>query len=294
MAMLHGWIEYGLQSPVVAHFDHRLREASKDDAEFVGTVAAKLGLPFELGVWTNKPEGEVGEKQARDARYRFLIGVADKYRAASIAVGHTRDDQAETILFRILRGTGVDGLAGMLRYRYLSCEGPWLVRPLLETTRKAARDFLTERGLKWREDATNTDPRRTRNRIRAVLFPLLAAEFNLRIVDALVGLGQVASEYSSIVGRRCEALWNEARCEVAGNEWIVPIASLERIPKVELTAFLRYVFLLMSWPMGRMDVRAWGRLTRVASPGGPPRWQGPDGMTAERTATSFIVRRRSP
>ena len=108
-----------------------------------------------------------------------------------MAVGHTRDDQAETILHRIVRGTGPRGLAGMPAWRPLS-EEVVLLRPLLKVARAAIRDYLVALGQPYRDDATNADLSRTRARIRHDLLPKLAAEYNPKVANALVRLGELA------------------------------------------------------------------------------------------------------
>jgi tRNA(Ile)-lysidine synthase len=289
MAMLHGWLECGLPTPVVAHFDHRLRPESGADAEFVSATATRLGVQCEIGVWDAPSPGE---KAARDARYRFLIEVARKNACSAIATAHTRDDQAETILFRILRGTGVDGLAGMKKSRLLS-EDISLIRPMLAIRRSLARRFLVQRGIEWREDASNDDRRRSRNRIRHELLPRLAKEFNPRVVEALSRVGESAGDVQTIVENRIEELYRSIPVVASSEEAVVPLSSLQDVSAIEARLFLRMLVSRQRWPVGRISAEHWSALADVASKDGPPRWQGPEGMTAERTATSFVVRRRT-
>src|SRR5205085_2468464 len=123
----------------VAHLDHGVRgEAARADAAFVAELAASLGLPCDLGRWQPDRPGHF-EADARRARYAWLAEVARARGASAVAVGHTRDDQAETILHRVLRGTGVHGLAGIPARRALG-NGVSLVRPLLTVSRAEIRD----------------------------------------------------------------------------------------------------------------------------------------------------------
>ena len=169
----------------VLHLDHRLRgEASRQDAQFVRELAASLGLEAHLGeidVATLRAEtGDNLEQAARRARREFLLGFIRSGRLDRVATGHTRDDQAETVLFRFLRGSGTAGLAAI---RPVTAEG--LVRPLIEIGREQARTYLAERGLAWHEDATNLNSDFARNRIRHRLLPQLIREWNPSLVDTL-------------------------------------------------------------------------------------------------------------
>ena len=166
--------ELGL-SLTVAHLDHGVRgEASRADAVFVEELAGELGLPCDLGQWQPTRISHF-EADARRARYAWLYEVAHARRASAVAVGHTRDDQAETILHRIVRGTGLRGLAGIPERRVLSWDPPVaLVRPLLSISRQSIRESLGALGQPYREDASNADLARTRARIRHDLLPRLA------------------------------------------------------------------------------------------------------------------------
>jgi tRNA(Ile)-lysidine synthase len=172
----------------VLHLDHGLRgEASKGDAKFVRDLAAGLGLPFherEAAAF----EGNM-EQAARAARREFFLEFVRAGRLDRIALGHTRDDQAETVLFRLLRGAGASGLAAMSP---VTPEG--LVRPLLDTRREEVEAYLAERGVAWREDATNRDTAFSRNRIRHELLPQLVREWNPNLVELLAQTAELAQE----------------------------------------------------------------------------------------------------
>jgi tRNA(Ile)-lysidine synthase len=293
MAMLHGWLESELPKPVVAHFDHCMRPDSAADAEFVTDCARRLGVDCEIGVWTDQPEGAVGEKAARDARYRFLLSAARTHGASAIATAHTADDQAETILFRILRGTGVDGLTGIKRQRHLAA-GVSVIRPMLAIRRAEAREFLSARSFEWREDASNQDCNRRRNRIRHELIPKLERDFNPKLFDAVMGLSDSARDAAVFSHDRRVQLWRDLSWDRCDTEASISIDAIRSLLPQEFRLVLRDLFEMQRWPMGRMSSAHWKRLSALQSDDGPSHWQGPDGMTAERSATSFIVRRRSP
>ncbi len=176
----------------ILHLDHGLRgEESRGDAEFVGALAARLGMPVEIrrAALSGAP-GNL-EQACRRARLDFfreaLAAGADR-----VALGHTRRDQAETVLFRLLRGSGGAGLSGI---RPVTASG--LVRPLIETGRAEIEEWLRARGIAWREDSTNATPAFARNRIRHGLLPQLARDWNPRIEEALARMAQWAQDEES-------------------------------------------------------------------------------------------------
>jgi len=209
---------------LVVHFDHQLRGAeSEADAEFVAGLARESGLEYVVAredvAKAAEEHGWNLEVAARRLRYGFFQRVIEEGRATRIAVAHTADDQAETVLAHIFRGTGLTGLAGI--YPQL---GP-VVRPLLKTRRKELREFLQERGQAWREDATNHDVRRLRARIREELLPVVERDFSPAIVRHLFDLARFAREE--------EAFWTAlvedcflARCKRTGNTVSIAIHDL--------------------------------------------------------------------
>src|SRR5262245_39231076 len=149
LRLLHGLSDRLDLRLSVAHLNHHARGSdSDDDAEFVADLAASLGLPYDPGDWTPTRPAHF-ESDARRARYRWLAEVAQGRGAKFVAVGHTRDDQAETILFRILRGTGPRGLGGIPAERALT-GAVRLVRPLLDASRDELRAYLAEIGQVYR------------------------------------------------------------------------------------------------------------------------------------------------
>lgn len=178
---------WGLRLGVV-HVDHGIRgEASRADAEFVREFAAAFSLPFHVRTVNLRSVDDNLEQAARNARREFFAGLRRAGTFDCIATGHTRSDQAETVLYRVLRGSGLAGLSGI---RPVTGDG--LVRPLLYVTREEVRDWLVERGIGWREDETNRDLSYARNRIRHELLPQLRREFNPQLDDVLANMAEVA------------------------------------------------------------------------------------------------------
>ncbi len=184
--------ELGITIAVV-HFNHDLRGAeSEDDAAFVAELAEALTLEFVNAREDVRTEAERRgwnlEDAGRRLRYAFFDRVVREGRATHIAVAHTADDQAETLLAHLIRGTGPTGLGG------IHPVAGAIVRPLLGTRREILREYLRANGQTWREDASNRDVRRTRARIREQLLPVLERDFSGAIVDHLSELARFARE----------------------------------------------------------------------------------------------------
>jgi len=180
----------GVELAGVAHFNHQLRGPESDEDErFAAQLARQLGVRF---FHASAPvHGQAGnlENRLRRARREFFSSLIRQDAGSCVALGHTRDDQAETVLFRLLRGSGLAGLAGILP---ATAEG--VVRPLLGSTRAQAEQFLLARGIAWRQDSSNADLRFARNRIRHQLLPQLEREWNPRLRESLAHLADLAFE----------------------------------------------------------------------------------------------------
>lgn len=189
-----------------AHFNHRLRgKASESDENFVAALAEKLGLPLHIGrgdvAGKAKREKANLEDAARRARYEFFARLAEQDAVELVATAHTMDDQAETVLAHMFRGTGIAGLAG------IHPGAGQIVRPLLGFRREDLRKYLRARKQSWREDASNRDITRTRARMRKKLLPLLEKQFNPAVIEHLAALADRAREQSLFVQRVAEQLF---------------------------------------------------------------------------------------
>jgi tRNA(Ile)-lysidine synthase len=211
--LLHALISSNLNLEIVAaHVDHGLRTNSGEDAQRVMALASALGARGEVrrvdvGEYRRGLPGWSVQQAARAARYQALAGVAHSYAAAAVMVGHTADDQAETFLINLLRGTGLGGLAAMrldelLDPRRLGPPAPGLdsrgselrlARPLLGVARSITQAYCAEIGLAVVEDASNQSRAYTRNRVRLDLLPALE-EFNPAIRTVIARTAELASE----------------------------------------------------------------------------------------------------
>ena len=181
--------QWDLQLSVV-HVEHGMRgSASIEDAEFVKDLAHSLALPFDLHSANVPAIHDNQEQAARRVRHAFFEELIADGRVNRIATGHTRSDQAETVLYRILRGSGLAGLAGILP---VTKEG--LVRPLLELDRAEIEAWLRERNVPWREDASNQSRDYVRNRLRHEILPRLRETFNPNLDETLSNMATVARD----------------------------------------------------------------------------------------------------
>lgn len=186
---------------LAVHFDHMLRDEESDaDQRFVAELARASGVEYFSAREDVRAEakrtGANLEETARRLRYAFFGRALKEGRSTRIAIAHTADDQAETVLGHMMRGTGLTGLAGIYPV-VASSGGGVFVRPLLSTRRQELRDYLNSRRQIWREDGTNLDETRLRARIRARLLPLLERDFSPAIVEHLGELARFAREQES-------------------------------------------------------------------------------------------------
>lgn len=189
----------------VVHFNHRLRgKDSEADEKFVTALAETFGVTLHVGrgdvAGKAKREKANLEEAARRSRYAFFEKLAQQQLVEAVATAHTMDDQAETVLAHILRGTGIAGLAAI--HRTAGC----VRRPLLDFRREELRKFLRAKKQRWREDATNRDTLRTRARMRKKLLPLLVREFNPAAIEHLAALADRARAQSEFVENLAEQL----------------------------------------------------------------------------------------
>ena len=201
----------------VAHLNHDFRGAEADhDAAFVQRLADGLGLPCSIDkqdpiAYQRERRLSSFEQAAREMRYSFLQAVATNVGAAIVVLGHTADDQAETVLLHAIRGSGLHGLRGMRELAGWPWPqhgaGPLLFRPLLSATKVETASYCRALGQTYREDSGNYIWRFTRNKVRLDLMPRLARDFNPRIREALVRLSRAATEESDYIDGQLDHHW---------------------------------------------------------------------------------------
>lgn len=253
---------------VVVHFNHRLRgSASDEDAAFVEALAAKLELATCVETassdWVQEAVGGQGlEANARAMRYAFFERVAREVQARYLVTAHHRDDQIETVLHRILRGTGIAGLGGIQTAREW-LPGVGLVRPLLSFSRHEIVQYLRSIDQPWREDTSNATDAFTRNRIRNQLLPHLRDAYGDHVDNALFRLGRQANDCQEVIDLQVQELLDTAvKTSTFGRS--VVVRKLEKVhPYLVRELFVR-IWTDQNWPRQEMTQLHWERLSNLA------------------------------
>jgi tRNA(Ile)-lysidine synthase len=238
---------------IVAHFDHRLRADSGRDVEAVRSAAERLAVPFVLG--QGDVRGHAGRKRltleeaARELRYDFLLHAAQAGGASTVAAGHTMDDQAETVLMHLVRGTGLRGLGGMRPVApYPGTDRDpargkiRLARPLLCRTHAQTAAYCRQTGWIPCEDPSNRDSTYTRNRIRRELIPLLEG-YNGSITERLADLSTIARDQNDFLEGAAEKIWSAAGCELEPGLVRIPVEAMRSAPPAVQQALARHAIL---------------------------------------------------
>ena len=276
---------------VAAHLDHGLRAGSADDAAFCAELCRALDVPLRVGRADvrGRAARERGglEQAARRERYAFLRRAREEESAFAIAVAHTRDDQAETLLLRLLRGAGATGLAGM-RPRTAD-----VVRPLLAVSRDEVLAYLRERGLAWREDPSNADLAPRRNRVRHELIPYLEERFNPGVRASLARTASVLAEEAAHLRGEAEALVAATAREEDG-ALVLRRSALAEAPTAIARTAIRQALVRAGGlaRVGAVHVEGVLRLARAKAPSGR-RLPLPGGREARFTRDDVRVERRS-
>jgi tRNA(Ile)-lysidine synthase len=261
-----------------AHLNHCLRGNEADaDAAWLTALCERLGLPLEVGKvdvsLLANDQGDGREAAARAARYGFLQQTAERLGARFVATAHNADDQTETVLHRILRGTGLAGLAGIPGGRPLS-PSVALVRPLLAVKRREIDDYLAELGQDFRADTTNEDSRFTRNRLRHDLLPLLREKFNSEVDDALLRLATQAGETQQVIealaeGIVCDCVVIEFDSTLGdsrrGRRLQMDCRKLAAQPAIIVREVCKISWREARWPLQAMGFHEWQLLARLVS-----------------------------
>jgi tRNA(Ile)-lysidine synthase len=294
----------------VAHLNHCLRGAEADaDAAWLEAECRGLALPLEIAkadiASLAAEQGDGWEAAARTARYDFLRHVAERLGARFVATAHTADDQVETVLQRIVRGTGLAGLAGIPSRRRLS-HSVILARPMLALRRSDVLSYLATIGQEFRTDSTNTDARFARNRLRHDLLPLLRERFNNDVDAALLRLACQAGEAQDVlenlaaeIARDCVVIELDAEPAAAAFELRparrvrIDCAWLATEPAIVVGEVCKAAWRDAHWPLRSMGFQEWKTLASLASGAGLLSHANlPAGIEARRDCQHLILESR--
>jgi tRNA(Ile)-lysidine synthase len=298
LVLLRAVVEFGVRAGrrvLAAHLNHNLRgSASASDAALVRRACLDLGVELseeELPAgYLSENSGGSLEEAARGARMSFLVRVAKLRGVEAVLTAHHAGDQSETVMHNILRGTGLKGLRGIPEVRELS-PGIRLLRPFLGVSRQLIEEYAGRLGLEIAVDASNSDLRFTRNRIRHELLPQLRSQFNPALDDALRRLSEQSGELLEIVDGLADELLVRAVLQEDVSSCRLSIPVLLAVP----TALVRHALVRLwdrrGWPRQRMGAVHWQRAAAaVCAPGV---WDFPGGLRVESTVGVLRITRLS-
>ena len=256
----------------VVHLNHKLRADESDrDEEFVRDLAASLGYPLVAETVSVSGAGGNLEQEGRRARLSFYRSLIAEGRVDVVATGHTSSDQAETVLYRLLRGSGTAGLSGI---RPITDDG--IIRPLLDCNREEVEAYLTQKGIRWREDSSNQERAFLRNRIRHDLLPQLRREYNPGLSQALAQMAVLAQEDEQYWAAEVDRL-AAGELTVVGEAVLLVCPKLLALPAAMARRLLRRAIVLAKGDLRRIDFEHVEALLQLAAGGeGHGRLQLPD------------------
>ncbi len=289
MALLHGtmalWPD-SVDRVVVVHVNHQLRGAeSIEDADYVLHECRMLGV--NCVVRTADVEAARGtvtesvEAAARRLRYEQLCEVATEFNCRLVVTAHHQQDQAETILHHVIRGTGIRGLQGMSRSRPLN-ENTHLIRPMLDIELSTIEQFLADEKRSFRTDSTNMDSAFTRNRIRNQLLPLLQSQFNPLVIRRLAGLSQQANETVECLDHFSRDLLDGSLLERQSDSCRLDVQELHSLPVALVRHLMTMLWTRQAWPRQKMNLGHWNDLAKSVVEGMPVAKDLPHGVRFER------------
>jgi tRNA(Ile)-lysidine synthase len=273
-----------------AHFNHGLRGKDSDgDQAFVENLCRRLGIPvFTEKAPVKKAKGQSPEEAAREARYAFLARAAEAHGFKRIATAHHQDDQAETLLMRMITGTGLSGLSG------IRPKNGRLIRPFLTVPRKELRRYLEKRGQRFRWDKSNRNARFLRNKIRLRLMPPLERNFGSHVPETLSRLALQASADMDISAENARRLLAPLIRDRAPGRLVLDLERLSAYPRYLIKVLLETSFGML----GRPATLSSAHLTSLAKEVLEGRHGGavhlPKGFCAENSYGNLLIRTRRP
>ena len=266
--ILHGLMKELKIRLVVAHYDHGLRPAEDEsETQFVHRFAASMNLPFETEKASLNIEEKTSsiEEKAREARYGFLERLKNRFHAKKIAVGHNLNDQAETVIMRLLRGSGPSGLAGIP-----PCRDNKIIRPLIEIKREEIESYLNARKISYVTDSSNLKASYLRNKIRLELMPELL-KYQPRLIEHLGRMSVILRDENEYLDLKAEE-WVQRESELRPDgDILIPISSFTGLPRSLGNRTIRCLLMKIGGSLRRIDqshIQSVYNLTRSKKPQG--------------------------
>lgn len=283
---------------LVVHVNHRLRGVeSEEDARFTYDAAQRHGFACQIVDCPLPPqESRHGslEEAARKRRYAALLAEAESWGARYVLTGHTADDQAETVLFRLVRGSGLRGLAGIPRVRSF---GPTaLSRPLLSFFRQEILAYLESLGQDYRRDRTNRDPQFRRNAIRHAVLPLLQAQVSPTAAIQINRLADLARECDDFLQSQVAAVWPRIVAQSTGDSLRLRVTELRTLHPFLMKEVFRAAWRQQGWPLREMGYQRWTQLLEMVNEARPwsennsPICFFPGNIQAQREGDHLVLR----
>ncbi|EAQ81263.1 cell cycle protein mesJ-like [Blastopirellula marina DSM 3645] len=274
---------------IAVHVDHNLRKESDTDAQFVAQLAQQLGIEGILGRVDFELSGPDGiEAAARSARYGFLRTFAMDHGARYVVTAHTADDQIETVLHRILRGTSLAGLSGIPRARELEL-GISLLRPMLSIRRSEVEAYLADLGQTFRHDETNDESRFFRNRLRNDLLPLLRDAYLPQVDQSLLRLAIGAAECREYVETQASQLLDVCLMRETDESVTLDAKKLGTAPPFLAKEACVLLWKQHAWPRQSMSREKWEALWTLITGDSPAPFELPGGIRAEKKGEQLTL-----
>ena len=271
----------------IAHLNHQLRGAASDaDAQWVDELCKSFAVPSTIGTASISVTATGIEEAARKVRHRFLDDAARSSGADTVITAHTADDQLETVLHHLFRGTGLAGLRGIPLVRSTE-SGCRLIRPMLLVRRALIESYLSEIGQDFRTDATNTDTEFTRNWLRHNMLPQLRTQFGDRVDSSLLRLVEQAGEIEQTIEELAGRLLDQAILDTQTDSVRLNTRVMADQPVHLVRELFHLVWRRQQWPRQGMGYSEWNRLAELARKGGNADFPG--GVRARHSTAGLLV-----
>ena len=270
---------------IVLYCNHNTRPECADEQDFVQQLAKQIDCKFvcrDLGPYSTGQS----EDSLRVARYDAFVNVAHDHGTRYVATAHHADDQIETVLFRIIRGTGISGLAGIPPLRIQ--KDVTFVRPVLGIRRIELRQFLSEINQPFCEDPSNASSNYSRNFIRNELLPSISHKFGAQSLDSILRLAEQASQIERYLDELVDAFWADS-VQITNGQATVTLTDIRQQPEFVLSHLVRALWKKMNLPQQEMTQKKWSQITRAIADASNVSLQMPGKTTVEVFADKMVI-----